>query len=48
MLSFTYDFSGMVYSLEFSPSSEEGRWGGGGEISDGPWRPTLTLKVPFQ
>ena len=20
----------------------------GGEISDGPWRPALTLKVPFQ
>ena len=47
MLSFTYDFSGMVYSLEFSPSSEKGR-GGGVEISDGPWRPALTLKVPFQ
>ena len=31
MLSFTYDFSGMVYSLEFSPSSEEGGGGGGGE-----------------
>ena len=46
MLSFMYDFSGMEYSLEFSPSSEEG--GGGGEISDGPWRPALTLKVPFQ
>ena len=30
MLSFRYDFSGMVYSLEFSPSSEEG-WGGGGD-----------------
>ena len=30
MLSFTYDLSGMVYSLEFSPSSEEGRGGGGG------------------
>ena len=30
MLSFTYDFSGMVYSLEFSPSSEEGRGRGGG------------------
>ena len=28
MLSFTYDFSGMEYSLEFSPSSEEG---GGGD-----------------
>ena len=48
MLSFTYDFSGMVYSLEFSPSSEEGGGGGGGEIRDGPWRPALTLKVPFQ
>ena len=29
MLSFTYDFSGMEYSLEFSPSSEEGGGGGG-------------------
>ena len=49
MLSFTYDFSGMVYSLEFSPSSEEGGGGGGGGgIRDGPWRPALTLKVPFQ